>query len=595
MSGSTAELTSLSGRPWRLRPADPERVRAIAQRHALPEVLARTLAVRGIEVREVPKVLRPRVRDWLVDPGRLHDLERAADRLARAVRTREPVGMIGDYDVDGATATALLAGYLRRFGCPLEIRIPDRLEHGYGPHPDLLRELRSRGVRLLVVLDAGTTAFAELHLARELGLEVIVVDHHQAEERLPPALAVVNPNRPDQDGSLGHLAAVGVCFLLLVGLQRRLRREGLFADGEPDLLEELDLVALGTVADVVPLVGLNRALVAQGLKVARRMRRPSLRALAERAGITEIHREWHLGFVLAPRLNAGGRLGGSDLAVRCLLAREESEAWRLASELERLNAERRAVEERILEEAEEAVRPQLARDEPVLFAAHPRWHPGVLGIVAARLLERHGRAAFVAAADGEGLRGSARAPEGFDVGAAVLAARRAGLLTAGGGHAAAAGFALPHTRRDAFLALLRARARETFGPGPVPRPPLWLDGPLAVGGVTVELARTLAELAPFGAGHPEPRFMLVDAAVAEARPVGDGHIQCLLYGTAGGRVRAVAFRAAGTVWGEALLQDRTRLWLAGRVRLEHWQGEERVSFQIEDVARPSPHPPEEPP
>ncbi len=583
-----AATVSLTGRPWRLREAPAERALAIAQRHGLPEVVGRVLAARGVTVEAVPRHLAPRIRDWLPDPSHLHDVDRAAGRLADAVVRREAVGILTDYDVDGASAAALLGRWLRALDVPFRVVVPDRLEHGYGPHPALLEALAGAGIRLVLVLDAGTTAFAALEEAWRLGLGVVVVDHHQAEEALPPAFALVNPNRRDQESPLGHLAAVGVTFVLLVAANRELRRRGAFADRtEPDLRAWLDLVALGTVCDVVPLTGLNRAFVAQGLKVAARSRVPGLAELARVARLEGPGEAWHLGFVLGPRLNAGGRLGASDLAVRLLLAEDGEEVARLAAELDRLNRRRQELEQRVLEAALACVRPQLERDRPVLFAAGGGWHPGVVGIVAGRLTERFDRPSFVGGHDGRGrVRGSARSVEGFDVGAAVIAARRAGLLEAGGGHELAAGFTLADARREAFLDFLAERVRTVFR-GPPERRPLWLDGHLTTRGVRLDLARLLARMAPFGPGNPEPRFALVDAIPRGARVVGRDHVRVWLAGTDGGGVEAIAFRSAGTPLGEALLAGRTRLWLAGRVVLDRWRQRERVRFVVEDAAVPA--------
>jgi len=590
-------LLSLAGRPWRLRPAPDDVAFAIAQRHGLPELMGRVLAARGVRPEEVPRHLAPRLRDWLPDPSHLHDLDRAAARLADAVERREPVGIVGDYDVDGASAAALLGRWLRALGVPFCVAVPDRLEHGYGPHPTLLDALVADGIRLVVTVDAGTTAFAALEHAHRLGLEVVVVDHHQAEDVLPPALAVVNPNRRDQESPLCHLAAVGVVFVLLVAANRELRRRGFFAARtEPDLRAFLDLVALGTVCDLVPLTGLNRAFVAQGLKVAARSPRPGLRALARLARIETLTEPRHFGFVVGPRLNAGGRIGRSDLAVRLLLAEEEAEIEGIAAELDRLNAERQRLERTIFESALAAVRPQLERDRPLLFAAGAGWHPGVLGIVAGRLVERFDRPVLVGGLDPEDgrIRGSGRSVEGFDIGAAVIAARRAGLLDAGGGHELAAGFTLAEKRRAAFLDFLLARAADSFGGAPPERRPLWLDGALTVGALTREFAQVIGRMAPFGPGNPEPRFVLTDATAFDARVVGKGHIACRLAGVDGRGVGAIAFQAADTPWGEALRAGRTRLWLAGRVELDCWQGHERVRFRIEDVA-PAPDPGTPPP
>ena len=587
LAAEAPSLTSLSGRRWLWREADPARVLAIAQRHGLAEIVARILVARGVTSEAVPAFLEPRLRDWMPDPSHLLDLDRAVERLAAAVQTGEPVGLIGDYDVDGATAAALLGRYLRDRGCPVEVLVPDRIRHGYGPHPELLEQLAAKGIRLVVTVDAGTTAFAPLAAARARGLEVIVIDHHSAEAELPAAYALVNPNRQDQESPLGRLAAVGVTFLLLVGLNRVLRARGLWRrQEEPNLLEMLDLVALGTVCDVVPLEGLNRAFVAQGLRVAGRTRLPGLRALVQAAGLSMISTPGHLGFALGPRLNAGGRIGRSDLAVRLLMTDAAGEAEELAAALDRLNRERQRLERSVLEAALAQIEPQLREGRPLLLAHGRGWHPGVVGIVAGRLLERHGRPVFVLGEDNGILRGSARSIAGFDIGRAVLEARRMGLLRAGGGHPMAAGVTLESDHRAAFERFLLERAGTAFASEPPGPAPIRLDGMLSVTAVEPSLARSLQQIAPFGPGNAEPRFCLVDAVPVHARTVGDNHVSCWLSGADGRRVRAIAFRALSGPVGERLLAGRTRLWLAGKLRHEIWQGREQASFEIEDAALP---------
>lgn len=577
-----AERTA-SGRPWIWRDADEAGALGIAQRHGLPELVARLLAVRGVRSSEVERFLEPRLRDWLPDPSHLLDLDRAVERLADAVARREPVGIVTDYDVDGATSAALLVEVLRGLAVPTRVLVPDRLEHGYGPHPELLARLAAEGIRLVLVLDAGTTAHAALTEARERGLDVVVVDHHAGDERLPPAFAVVNPNRRDQRSPAGHLAAVGVTFLLLVGLLRALRASG-HAGGPADLLRHLDLVALGTVCDVVPLEGLNRAFVAQGLRIAARGERPGLRALARVAGIETVRDAWQFGFALGPRLNAGGRLGRSDLAVGLLTETDADRAAALAAELDRLNRERQRIEQRVLAEAERRIEPQLAAGAPLLFACGPGWHPGVVGIVAGRLLERHGLPVFVLGSDGGLARGSARSVPGLDIGRLVLEARARGLVREGGGHPLAAGATVEVDRLRAFGAFLREAVGRAAEP---PRAaPLVLDGSIGVAAAAPALADEIARLGPFGAGNPEPRLALLDAVPVEARRVGRDHVSCLLVGAQGRRVRGVAFRAADSRLGERLLAGRTRLWLAGRLARDDWRGEARVSFRIEDAASP---------
>lgn len=572
---------TVSGRSWRLRPADPARSTAIAQHHGLPEILARVLAGRGLEPADVPGFLEPRLKDALPDPSHLADLDRVADRLADAVLAGEPIGIVGDYDVDGATSTALAASWLRAVGIAPEIAIPDRLAEGYGASPAILRRLAEAGCRLVLTLDNGTTAFAALAFAAAQGQEVIVVDHHRAEDRLPEAFGIVNPNRPGQASPLAHLAAVGVTFVVLAATARELRRRGA-GDRLPDLLSLLDLVALGTVCDVVPLDGVNRALVRQGLKVAARGARPGLAALARAAGLETVEQSWHLGFVLGPRLNAGGRLGDSLLATRLLLAEEPAEAAALAARLDALNGRRQALERSLTAAAEAAVQPQLDDDAPVLIAAGESWHPGVLGIVASRLVERYGRPAFVVSiADGVA-KGSGRSVPGLDLGALVIAAKAQGILREGGGHAMAAGITAAPERLAELGAFAAEHARPVTAAGEAA--PLELDGALQVAGVTAELAAALDRLAPFGPGNAEPRFCLTDARIVEAREVGRGHLSVVIAGTAAGRVRGIAFRAGERALGGALQRRGEPLRLAGRVKLERWRGQPRASFEIEDAA-----------
>ena len=576
---------SVLGRTWRLRPCDQAQALAISQRHGVPEVVGRVLAGRGVRPAEAAAFLSPRLKDWLPDPSHLHDLDRAAERLAAAVAAGERVGVIGDYDVDGATSTALLARYLRTLGVPVEIVIPDRLLDGYGPNVRVLDELAGRGCRLVVTLDTGTTAFGPLAHAAGLGLEVIVVDHHAAEAELPQALAVVNPNRIDQASPLKHLAAVGVTFMVLVAVSRLLRQQGAFASrAEPPLLGWLDLVALGTVCDVVPLTGLNRAFVHQGLKVAGAGGLPGLVALAQAAGLAAVTDARQLGFALGPRINAGGRIGQSDLGARLLTTDRADEAASLAGQLHALNTERQAIERSLLEAAHRSVERQREAGLPVLMASGAGWHPGVVGIIASRLVERHHRPVIVLGlADGTA-KGSARSTRGFDIGAAVIAARQEGILQQGGGHGMAAGMTLAQADLERFHRFLLDRFAAETGGGVPPPDPLDLDGALSVGAAQPALATQIQQMAPYGPGNAEPRFALTEARVAQARIVGDGHVSCMLSSIAGGRVKGIAFRSATSPLGRELLEGRMPLHLAGRVKLDTWQGREQASFEIEDAA-----------
>lgn len=583
---------SLGGKRWRLRPVDERLSRALGQRHTLPEPVARLLAGRGVGLDEAEGFLNPLLRTQLPDPSILRDMDRAAGRLADAVRGAEPLVVFADYDVDGAASAALLLRYLRQAGAEPALYVPDRLAEGYGPNAAALRRLARQGARLVVTVDCGTTAVEALEAARAEGLDVVVLDHHGAEARLPPACAVVNPNRLDEDavrlraaGRLGHLAACGVVFLTLVALNRALRSAGWFATRpEPDLKALLDLVAVGTICDVVPLAGLNRVLVSQGLKVAARRGNPGLAALADVAGIQRRVDPYHAGFLLGPRINAAGRVGRGDLGARLLSTDDAAEAAALARRLNGHNDDRRALEAEVLGQARALVEAEEAMP-PLLLVSGVGWHPGVLGIVAARLRERYERPACVVSLGAESGTGSGRSVPGFDLGAAVLEARRAGLLCGGGGHAMAAGFSVRPDRLAALGGFLRERAGA--GAGRPAEVPIDLDGRLAVEGIAPDLARWLEQVGPFGAGHPEPRFAVEGARIARAGVVGQGHVRCWLAGTAGGRVEAVAFRAADTALGAALLAaDGAPLHLAGSLRLDSWQGRERVQLLIEDAAAP---------
>jgi len=577
---------SVCGRRWRLRAGDVSEGQAIAVRLALPEIVGRLLAQRGIDHDHAHGFLAPRLRDQLPDPSHLRDMEAAAARLVRAVREGETIAVFGDYDVDGATSAALLVRFFAAVGGRTRIYVPDRLSEGYGPNTPALLRLRSEGARLVVTVDCGTNAHLPLADAAAAGLEVIVVDHHVAEPQLPRAAAIVNPNRLDEESPHRALAAVGVAFLLIVAVNRALRQAAWYAADrpEPDLLGWLDLVALGTVCDVVPLAGLNRAFVAQGIKVARRGPNPGLAALAAVAGVNETLDAYHLGFVLGPRVNAGGRVGAADLGARLLATDDPALAADLARRLDGYNRERRDIEARTLEAAVAMVE-AAAQSSALIFAAAENWHPGVIGIVAARLKERYERpACVVALADGVG-RGSARSIPGLPIGSAVIAARQAGLLANGGGHAMAAGFTVAAEKLDA----LREFLVERLGDGPdLERlmPELRIDAALALGAARAELIGHIEQVAPFGAGNPEPRFAFSGVRVVHAEVVASGHLRCTLADPLdANRLRAIAFRAAGTPLGQFLAETRgATIHVAGHLRRDSWRGGDAVQLVIDDAA-----------
>ncbi len=576
---------SFAGKRWRLRPADDRLALALAQRLDLPEVVGRIMAARGISLDAAPHFLNPSLRAALPDPSHLKDMDKAAARLAGAVAASERIAVFGDYDVDGATASALLSRFFAAVGAETTIYIPDRRREGYGPNAPALLSLQQQGAAVVVTVDCGTGAHAALAAAAEAGLDVIVVDHHAAESRLPPALAVVNPNRLDESSPHRQLAAVGVAFLLAVAISRRLREDGWYRDRpEPDLRRWLDLVALGTVCDVVPLTGLNRALVAQGLKVMAWRENPGLAALADVAGLDQPPGAYHAGFVLGPRLNAGGRVGEAGLGARLLTTDDPHEARRLAERLDALNLERRRIEAETLDRARDQVEQLGAQTDPVVFVAGEDWHVGVIGIVASRLVERYNRpACVVAVADGVG-KGSGRSIAGVDLGAAVLSARQAGLLTDGGGHPMAAGFTVPADRIPALRRFLTERVAALGGDRPA-GPELNLDGALQPAAATPQLVRTLDQLGPFGAGNPQPRFALANVRLVKADVVGDGHLRCVVTGEGGGRLKAIAFRAMTGPIGPALRhRSGAAVHLAGHLRPDNWRGRDEVQLIIDDAA-----------
>src|SRR5215471_1790044 len=576
---------SICGRRWRLTGADERVGEAIAERLALPEIVGRLLAQRGIDLDHAPSFLAPRLRDQLPDPSHLRDMEISATRLVRAVRNGEVIGIFGDYDVDGATSAALLTRFFSAVGGRTRVYVPGRLREGYGPNIAALLRLREEGVGIVITVDCGTTAHQPLAEAAEAGLEVIVIDHHVAEPLLPRAAAIVNPNRLDETSPHRELAAVGVAFLLVVAVNRALRQVGWYGAGrgEPDLLQWLDLVALGTVCDVVPLVGLNRALVAQGIKVARNNLNPGLSALAAAAGVSEPIGAYHLGFVLGPRVNAGGRVGAADLGARLLATDDAALAAELAARLDGHNRERRDIETRTLETAIATV--EAAPKSPVLvFAAAEHWHPGVIGIVAARLKERYERpACVVALADGIG-KGSGRSVAGLPLGPAVIAARQAGLLINGGGHAMAAGFTVAAEKLDALRSFLIERLGDGLDHERLV-PELRLDAALSVAAAQGELIDHITKLAPFGAANPEPRFVFPGVRIVHAEPVGSSHLRCILVDPLEtGRLPAIAFRVAGTPLGQFLGETRgAAIHITGHLRRDGWRGGDAVELAIDDA------------
>jgi single-stranded-DNA-specific exonuclease len=580
---------SLTGRRWtaRLSREGEGLAEALSLAHGYDPLLARVLAGRGVSVAAAPGFLDPKLRDLLPEPFSLLDMEAAALRLADAIQAREQIAIFGDYDVDGACSSALLAEFLMAAGAPKPfIHIPDRITEGYGPNVEAIEALAGRGATLLVTVDCGTVSFEPLARARALGLSTLVFDHHQAAETLPEAL-VVNPNRQDDLSGQGALCAAGVVFLALVASSRELRRRNFWASREtPDLLAGLDLAALATIADVAPLTGVNRALVTTGLGVMRLRRRPGLAALMDTARMDGRPNAWRLGFVLGPRINAGGRIGDAGLGARLLMERDPAAAAAAARELDRLNGARQALEKATLVLAQEAAEEALARSNRLscLVLGSEDWHPGVLGLVAAKLKEKFKIPSFALNFNREIASGSGRSLSGVDLGRAIRAAVQGGLAEKGGGHAMAAGVTIPRDKLDAFRDFMNETlesAVETARQGDALR----LDAAVTARGASLERLRLIEQAGPYGQGNSEPVFALPAHRLAYANPVGDGHLRARFTAGDGASLDAMLFRAADTPLGATLAKGRGGSFhVALRLSVGEWRGAEKVEAQIVDLA-----------
>lgn len=580
---------SQTGKTWRARldASGQARALAIAQVSGAAETVARVLAARDVAIDGVEAYLRPRLRDLMPDPDGMTDMRAATERLVSAVQSSEGVGIFGDYDVDGAASAALLSEYLEACGVATLIHIPDRILEGYGPNIAAMEAFAKKGISLVVTVDCGATSAETFAHAKTLGLDVVVFDHHQAPEALPEALALVDPNRQDDLSGLGYLCAAGVVYMGLVALNRALREAGFFRDRPaPNLVAALDLVALATIADVVPLIGLNRAFVTQGLAVMRERNRPGLTALLDVAGADGPPNPHHMGYLVGPRINAGGRIGDAALGARLLTTRDEFTARTIAAELDRLNRERQAIELDALAEAEAEALASLGLEErgACVVVGGESWPPGIVGLVAARLKERYERPAFAFALGREEAVGSGRSIAGVDLGRAVRAAVEQGLAVKGGGHAMAAGATILRTRLGEFRAYCEAalgaavtRARA----GPV----LFVDAALSAAGANVALVNALEAAGPYGSGSPEPMFALAEHRLTDVFPVGAGHLRLKAVAMDGRALEGIAFRCVGKPLGDALQALRGQsVHLAGTLSINRYGGREKAQMRVVDVA-----------
>lgn len=581
---------SLSGRLWRERPADMEVTRRHQLNHGLSEPLARALAARGVTAEQGADFLNPTLKALFPDPSTFADMDLAATILVDALEARRRIAVFADYDVDGASSAAQIVRWFRAMGLEISIYVPDRILEGYGPSPAAFRRLKDEGAELVITVDCGAAAHDALAHAAEIGLPVVVVDHHLMRAgEIPAVAALVNPNRPDDRSGQGHLAAAGVAFVLLAALNREARRRGLFGGtAEPDIKAWLDLAAMGAICDVTQLSGFNRALAAQGLKVMSNWRNPGLAALMQIAKGQGPASVFHVGFLLGPRINAGGRIGRSDLGARLLSTDDPAEAAALAEELDALNASRKDVEREVQEAAVRHIeRESNQSDAPCLVVAEDGWHPGVIGIVAGRLRERYRKPVIVIGIDRPGNvgKGSGRSQPGVNLGRAVQAAYEEGLLLSGGGHAMAAGLSVRPDTISELRAFLCERLADECQVAAA-EDGLEIDALITTRGADRSLWTDFQRLAPFGPGNPEPLFAAADVKVERPTAMNGGHVRCTLTDRTGGRLKAIAWRCEDTEAGRRLLSEGGLVHVAGRLKPDDWQGRESVQLEIEDVADP---------
>ncbi|MEH7904075.1 single-stranded-DNA-specific exonuclease RecJ [Rhizobium laguerreae] len=582
------EKSALDNR-WvaRLDQAGQNRALAMSQIHGLPDLIARVLAGRGVTVDEAIEFLDPTIRSLMPDPHRLTDCEKAATRLLRAIERGESVAIFGDYDVDGAASSALMFRFLSHFGVRATIYIPDRVFEGYGPNPAAINQLIDNGAQLIVTVDCGSTSHEGLAAAAARAIDVVVIDHHQVTHELPPCHALVNPNREDDLSGQGHLCAAGVVFMVLVATLRLLRAAGNKRILALDLLQWLDIVALATVCDVVPLKGLNRAYVVKGLVAARHQSNAGLAALLRKAGLAGPVTPYHFGFLIGPRINAGGRIGDAALGSRLLTLDDAGEADVIAQRLDELNRERQAMEAIMLQEAEAEALAEYGDGEgaSVIVTAHEKWHPGIVGLIAARLKEKFKRPAFAIAFDPSGRgTGSGRSINGFDMGRMVRAAVDEGLLVKGGGHAMAAGLTVERADLGRLRTFFTEKAARTVA-GLVANETLKIDGAIGASGATLELIDRLEAAGPYGSGHAQPLFAVPAHRVRDARLVGEKHVKVTLEAMDGSRLDGIAFRAADTPLGNLLVNSRgASLHVAGSLGADHYQGTRRIQLRVCDAA-----------
>ena len=576
---------SISGKNWFLRDFNQEEVNYIKENFSLNEITSKLLSIRKINKEDIKSFLDPSIKNFLPNPNILADMEKSTFRTMQAISKKEKVGIFGDYDVDGATSTALLGNYFSELRIDYEIYIPDRKKEGYGPSINSFQKLIQKGVRIIFTVDCGTLSFEAINYAKKNNVDVIVLDHHQSEVKLPNAYSIINPNRIDDTSNLKYLCAAGVSFMFLVGLNKTLREKNWFIDNkieEPKLLDCLDLVSLGTVCDVVPLTGLNRAIVKQGLKIIKSKKNLGLKTLIDICNIESNPSIYHLGYILGPRINAGGRVGKCSHGANLLLNKDPKNSFKLASELDQYNKERQLLEknllQKILNQTEDVLK------DPVLILTGKDWHEGVIGIVAARLKDKFNKPVIIISIDGDLGKASARSIVGFDIGSAIIAATQENILLKGGGHKMAGGFSIKTENIEKFRKFIFRKFRNINQDLTAERP-LLLDSVISPSAVNLEFYKSVSLLSPFGSGNPEPRFMIEDLNTINGKIIGEKHVKSILIGKDGSSIKSIAFNAVENGLSAYLLKKNKKSFnIAGKLSLNEWRGQSNVEFIIDDIS-----------
>tara|TARA_Y100001970_G_scaffold291373_1_gene428279 strand:- start:5436 stop:7175 length:1740 start_codon:yes stop_codon:yes gene_type:complete len=569
---------SVKDKTWSLKNIEERKVNKLVQDLQISDFLARIICSRGIDIDKVEGFLRPSLRENLPSPFSITDMSIAVDRIYEAFRSKEKIAIFGDYDVDGATSSAVLFKSFKQFGIEPIIYIPDRQKEGYGPNKKAFQYLKDQGVKLVITVDCGITAFNELTFAKNINLDVIVVDHHMPEAKLPEAIAVVNPNRIDDPTGLGMLAAVGVSFMLIGALKSKLISIGFIKEKDsPNLSSILDLVALGTICDVVPLIGPNRAFVRHGLKIMSKRKNTGINALFQVSDIEDFPNVFHAGFILGPRINAGGRVGEPDLGAKLLTTDNEQYAKEISIHLNLLNEERKKLESEVLVEAIKMA-DNYSKNDILILHGH-NWHSGVIGIVASRIVDQFNKPAIIISENGNESKGSGRSVSGIDIGVMITAAKQSGILVNGGGHPMACGLTIKKEKINDLRIFLNNKINNQ---AKTIKKEYFVDMAVSVSGAIPSLIKQLSLIEPFGAGNPEPKFIIKDANLYNVKIVGEKHIKCSISDTSNHRLDAIAFRSVGTALGKSLL-NKYQAHVIGRLKISEWNGRESLQMLIEDV------------